>query len=736
MKHTTVIRILSVLVGVALAACSATPLTAPAFASSTVPEFRFVGTGWGHGVGMSQWGAYGFALSGRTYGEILRHYYTGTSIGTVSQKTVQVNLDRAASSSNSGFTRERWRLRPGWQGGSLVVGGQSYADATYTFVASGNSVVLRNAAGTTLRTFSGSVDVRSTGSGSPALTQIVDGSGPFGHTYVRYRGTLRISASNGRLKLLNRLGMEDYLRGVVPREMPSGWHMEALKAQATAARSYAYVDGSELYCTTSSQVYNGHSKGSDRTRTEWHETTRTNQAIDATAHRVVRYGSNVVKTYFFSQSGGHTANSEDVWSAALPYLRGVRDPHEAKAGAPHVPWSEAEQAGLVWNGSTLAGTLRSRHGSAVPASPAYVDHVWVDRAASGHVRRITYRFSNGSTFTRTGSQTRTDLGLRSSFFRVACFPIERVSGSDRYGTAVAVSQASFPQGGRGTPVVLASGQDYADALVGSAVAGAVNGSLLLTRSSTLPASIGTEIARLSPTAVYVIGGEAAIGQSVVRQVTDKAPGAAVRRIGGVDRYETSLLAARFVRETASPVRAIIVSGNAWADAASASALAYARAYPVVFSRKSTLGAHAETYLAEARPQRMLVIGGTGVIEMGVEEEIRALTGREDIRRLAGSNRYATSAVVARYSVWPEGFSKHTVNLATGQQYADALTGGVLAGASGYPLVLTRGDRLDPGTASFLNASDVRPDIEFVRVFGGYNAVNWAVKDGVDALLTR
>jgi stage II sporulation protein D len=142
----------------------------------------------------------------------------------------------------------------------------------------------------------------------------------------KYRGSLNIDASG---KVINRLGMEDYLKGVVPNEMPASWLPEALKSQAIVARSYALHAGT-MQSNTTSQVYGGYNT----------EDTRTSAAVDATNGIVVKYNGNPIQTFFFSTSGGKTANVSDVWNsnqAYFPYLVSVESPDEA---SPYNTWTE------------------------------------------------------------------------------------------------------------------------------------------------------------------------------------------------------------------------------------------------------------------------------------------------------------------------------------------------------------------------------------------------------------
>jgi stage II sporulation protein D len=271
---------------------------APAADAATTVTIR--GAGWGHGIGMSQYGAYGYAKAGKPYDFILRHYYTGTSLAQLdSEPDVRVLLaDGRGSFSVSGANRA---------GGKLVDPAK-----TYTLVPGDQGVVLRDGR---KELFTGSAMALKPQTGG---TLVLGGA--------RYRGSIDVRPSGGGLMAVNQLGLEDYVRGVVPRESPSYWPAEALKAQAVAARSYAITTNKgrpeyDQTADTSSQVYGGASA----------ETTATNAAVDATDGQVVTAGGAPVTTYFFSTSGGRTENVEYSWPGAAPksWLKSVPDPYDA-----------------------------------------------------------------------------------------------------------------------------------------------------------------------------------------------------------------------------------------------------------------------------------------------------------------------------------------------------------------------------------------------------------------------
>ncbi len=736
-RRSSVRRIVRVVGTVALTcALLAVSAALPDPATAAVPTFTFQGSGWGHGIGLSQWGAKGFAEAGHDGEWIARYYHPGTSIGTAASKTMQVNLDAAAnyrsgtSGYNAGFTRASWRVRPGWTGGSLRVNGTDWPDGTYTLVANGNSVLLRNPSGTNVAVFTGAVNVSTVGGGTPSLTQVVDASGPFGHTYVRYRGSMRVTASNDRLKLLNHVGMEDYLRGVVPRESPASWHIEALKAQAIVARSYAHRSGNELYCTTWSQVYNGHSRGSNRASTTAHEEVRTNQAIDATANRVVTYKGAIVQTFFHSSSGGHTANIEDVWlgtgepSSTHPYRRGVPDPHVAAAGCPNTPWSGADVKTL--DGRALANALRSHSAAKAPSgagTSVWVSSLYYHFGTAGHVRTVDITWSNGAKTTGfPGATLRTALGLRST--RLALdFPHERIAHSERYSTSVAISQRLYPAAGSAGAAVIAAGEDhrFPDALTAAGLAGAANGPVLLTQQNSISWAVLNELRRLQVGTVYLVGGTQAISESVEEAIRSR--GHKVERLtGGArygnDRYGTAASVAMKIKELGGFDGSVLVaSGEGWPDAAIAASISAGTSRPIVLVSAASTPEGTQRVLADLGATQTIVFGGPSVISANAIAELNPAPAR---RFGMTGDRYRLAADVARWAIANEGYTMDRPYIATGEAFPDSVTGGVLAGATRNPLLFVTRETAPSGTTVLL--AQQRQTVELLQILGGPAAV--------------
>ena len=182
-----------------------------------------------------------------------------------------------------------------------------------------------------------------------------------------YRGSLEFRPDgSGGIETVEAVGLDDYVRGVISKEVPSSWAPEALKAQAVAARTYAIttdVGGGEynLYPDTRSQMYGGVGA----------ETPSTDAAVAATRGQVVTYNGAPVVTYFFNSSGGHTENIENVWPGATPepWLRGVPDPYDGADGDPYHRWGSqmttaaaAAKLGSFVKGSLL-GIRVTKHGA-------------------------------------------------------------------------------------------------------------------------------------------------------------------------------------------------------------------------------------------------------------------------------------------------------------------------------------------------------------------------------------
>jgi len=182
----------------------------------------------------------------------------------------------------------------------------------------GKAVAINAAASPTIRSADGSGIF--TGGGGLNLVSLTEGA-----ESRRYRGSLEFRVENGNLTVVNELNVEDYLRGVVPAEVPATWPAEALKAQAVAARNFALqrVEATRgrtfnVACDQSSQVYKGYDA----------ESPNTDKAVEETRGVVMLNSGSLITAFFHSSSGGYTENCEDVWNNALPYIKCKVDPYD------------------------------------------------------------------------------------------------------------------------------------------------------------------------------------------------------------------------------------------------------------------------------------------------------------------------------------------------------------------------------------------------------------------------
>ena len=356
------------------------PANAPA---QTQTRWVMDGAGWGHGIGMSQHGALGYAQHDWNYRQILGHYYSNTEIGSAGRRTIRVLLgDGRASVKFDGATRVNTKT----------------LDPKKTYTATRRNGKVRIAG---VGSFSNLARVR----GNAIRWK---GTSMNGIANGRWRSYLELRPSSaGGLTVVNALGLDNYVRGVIAGEMPASWHAEALKAQAIAARSYALTTDRggpvfDQYPDTRSQVYRGVSG----------ERPSTNAAVADTAGEVVTYNGEVAVTYFFSTSGGFTENVENsfVGGEPRPWLKGVEDPYDDIS--PRHRWRfvytqsqmQSKLSGLV------KGTFRGIDVVKKGTSPRIV---YADIVGSGGRTRVT------------GPTLRTRLGLYDTWFTV-----KKVTGTE------------------------------------------------------------------------------------------------------------------------------------------------------------------------------------------------------------------------------------------------------------------------------------------------------------------
>jgi stage II sporulation protein D len=352
--------ILAALLGGASRAAATQPTTLVARSVLVV-----TGHGYGHGLGLSQWGAYGYAQHGWTYDKILTHYFLGTTLGTTSVSTIRVLL--AQEKSTKIAATAPWAVTDAAH--------QVVQLDPATPIVLGPDFAVNGQALTPPLTF------RST----QPLT--LDGK--------KVRGRLVVSAVAKQLQVIDVLGLEAYLKGVVPSEMPANWAPEAVKAQAVASRSYALANAAkdrpfDVYGDGRSQVYGGVAA----------ESPASDAAVDATRHQVLLYAGKPADTMFFSSSGGRTASALETTGVAVPYLQSVVDQYDTIA--PYHSWGP-----VLFDLAKVQKALKL-------AQP--IADLQIAPGTSPRAKRVTAVLADGTTASFTGNTLRAALGLRSTWF--------------------------------------------------------------------------------------------------------------------------------------------------------------------------------------------------------------------------------------------------------------------------------------------------------------------------------
>ncbi|MFL6155793.1 MAG: SpoIID/LytB domain-containing protein [Marmoricola sp.] len=350
--------------------------------------FTVTGHGYGHGHGMSQYGARGAAIAGLTASQILAFYYPGTATGTDSRRIrVQITGDtghdvvvlpeRGLKITDLGTGRtyalpakgqKAWRIRVAYghvRLAYLLGGWHRYKPGGRGYLV-GNGQFSSSTSALTLRTPSGD---------------------------RRYRGYLRLDSGI----TVNVLALDNYLKGVVPREMPALWQAAAVQAQAIAARTYAArsmtdnnTRAAQVCDTSSCQVYGGLAA----------EQPASNAAVAATAGKILTYGGIPAFTQFGSSNGGWTS------AGNAPYLPAKADPYDATPSNPNSTWTKTINRSAVRAAYPGHGALTSIQ-------------VGARDAAGKRVTQILLTWSDGAVTKPSGDSFRSIFGLKSTYFSVS-----------------------------------------------------------------------------------------------------------------------------------------------------------------------------------------------------------------------------------------------------------------------------------------------------------------------------
>lgn len=298
--------------------------------------------------------------------------------------------------------------------------------------------------------------------------------------------------------------------------------------------------------------------------------------------------------------------------------------------------------------------------------------------------------------------------------------IQRLSGDNRYETSVEVSEKNFKSA---DTVVLASGQNIADALVASSYADIEEAPILLTNKNSISDEVLDEIERLKADKVVIVGGQSSISSSVESRL--KKEDIKVTRISGSDRFDTSdKLSQEVSRLSKKSNQAILVNGYKNIDALSVSSLATKEELPILLNGRNALNMSVKNRLKQMNVNKVYIIGGNNSISSDVEKELKKM--QISVVRLSGTDRYETSANIAKYAY--KDFDEAIV--ASGENPVDALAASTLTGKKEAPILLTNKNKIPKSIKKIIEDMDIGK----ITIVGGENSITDNVMDDMEDML--
>lgn len=706
----------------------------PAAAAEVYPvpasgSWAIEGAGWGHGRGLSQWGSQGAALQGLAPHQILDFYYPGTTIGDIPVQDIRVQLTS-------------------YSGPAVVFGRYGSEQLTVTDQTNGQTAALPTSAVRYRVTIDSSwmrIDLYDGSTWSPFalngqtnITGPIDIKGPSG-TWVydpslngagrQYWGTMRVvRTAPTTAQAVNVLDIQAYLKGVVPRESPSSFHGNALQAQAIAARSYAKsVSQSgqpwDICDTTQCQVYGGRFVAAAGGAITGLEAASTSTAVDATGGKVVREaGGAVAFTQFSASNGGYSV------AGSKPYLVAKADPYSGSApGDPVSRWTATLAATKVQEQCPSGGTLQSFEIVSRDGKGPY----------GGRITKLRVNCTTGSADVTSTSTLA--FGMRHHMWRptgatgTPGTALTRLSGADRYATAATIAKASFST----TDVALLARGDgpasFADGLAANFLGGVLQAPTLLTSIDSVPPPTLDALDQLDVKTIKLLGGTSAISAAVESSL--ESAGYTVDRIAGDDRFATAAAVARAggagsIGSQGGKKTAILSSGRAFPDALAAGGIVWGMKFPQLLTEVGSLPAATASALTDLGVQHVVITGGTTAVSAAVEDAVRALGITTE--RAAGATRFETGVILGDLSIDRYGFAATHVDIATGESFPDALTGGPHAGKSRTATILTAGNSVPDAPCNFLQRR--RTTITSGHVYGGTSAVTDSARSALEGCL--
>ncbi len=441
---------------------------------------------------------------------------------------------------------------------------------------------------------------------------------------------------------------------------------------------------------------------------------------DAIVHTAMHLGSGTPNIYYGYGLADAYSGWEGVINATSPQPKPTTFHATTAAGRTvNLSWSAVAGTNVVYRYGLSGGEQRITSATSaqivVPQDGTYT--VFVEPASDDHrgtqATTLSVDAANGT----------------------APLPTTRAEGADRYATAAAVSRSTFPTGS--ASLVVASGENWPDALAAAPLARKVGAPLLLTHATALPYVTRDEIRRLfggaGSVTVYIVGGTGAVSDVVGEQIVTAAAGHTVnlRRLAGADRYETAAEVA--VELASSETTAVIASGDTWPDALCAGPLAAAADWPILLVH-ATGAPPAATTGAVAGMHHALVVGGSGAVsEATVDALLTSMAPSSDSTRIAGVDRQDTSRRVADWGASAGILTGSALDVATGASFPDGLTAGPAGAQRDCPVLLVSDASTQlPSLLAWATARS--SSTGSLGVFGGTAAVSLALQHDLQRAL--
>ncbi|MGM0843745.1 MAG: SpoIID/LytB domain-containing protein [Bacillota bacterium] len=532
--------------------------------------------------------------------------------------------------------------------------------------------------------------------------------------YIRINGRAYLgdmsfkSESSKYVRPVNTLPMEDYLKGVVPGEMPPSWNVEALKAQAVAARTYALskIDQT-IDDTVSYQRYEGYS---------WWESklTNSNQAVNQTKGHVLRSNGKLITTFYSSSNGGYTENNANLWGGqALSYLPAKKDSYDPvrlwdldfnqqqidisslDLSKPESWWNTVRETDREV-ADNVKRWLKSNGFSNKEIKIVKFDHLSVnpqktsgDRRISGNYQlKVFVKNENGSfRTTKDGKIELVTIGKSDIGISTLRYMFGTMAFKSHLVDYITLADGRYEIAGRG---------------------------------------FGHGIG-MSQYGAYAMGKAGKGYQEILdfyypTTENDNYIYNTIQNIEGLNRYDTSAAIAEYGWSYADTV--VIGRGDNPVDALTGSVLAKKENAPMLLTRTNEIPSEVKQSLDRYKPKKIYLLGGASAISADVEKQLKEKY-TTNVIRISGSNRHDTSVKVAQHVNKPQ----HIIITSNKSDSPDALSIASYAGIKQMPILYTSQDKLEPAIKKYIQEEGVQK----VTIIGGVSAVSSEVENEISSL---